>query len=182
MKNVIAVIVLSLLFVARAYCQDFDPPKPEPEKTKEPFWSSSRIYGGGGVGLWFSSAGAYVNLNPHVGYKITEKFSIGIGATYMYISDRRYAPPINLNVYGGNIFSRYLINNFLFAHAEYEPLNGNWDVPYSNERFFLHNVWAGGGFRQSGDHSSINIMALWNLNDEGYMQNPQIRIGFSIGL
>jgi len=181
-KKYLLLLTFCILPFTLCLSQDFNPPAPKKENEKKPFWSWDKVYGGGGVGLWFGSSGAFVNLSPQVGYKITEKFSAGLGITYMYISDKRYVPPIKINIYGGNIFSRYLFTEFLFAYAEYEPLNGNWNTPLSNERFFIQNVWLGGGFRQRAGNSSLNIMGLWNLNDEGYVQNPQIRIGINIGL
>ncbi len=182
MKKNLLLIACCLLSITYCFSQDFNPPAPKTEKPKEPFWSTSKIYGGGGIGLWFGSSGSNVNLNPQIGYKLTEKFSMGVGATYMYISDKRFLPPINFNIYGGDIFSHYIITDFLFAHAEYELLNGNWNTPLDNSRFFIQNVWVGGGLRQHMGNSSLNLMCLWNLNDQGYIQNPQISMGINIGL
>jgi hypothetical protein len=121
-----------------------------------------------------------------VGYKITPAYSAGISITYIYVKDNRYSSANSLNVYGGSVFTRYLITDFLFAHAEYELLNGDWDQPYSNRRFSMNNVWVGGGLRQHSGNSSINIMVLWNLNEtdysKAYFGNPQLRIGIGIGL
>ena len=184
MKKIILLFVCCFFPVAFCLSQDFNPPVPKPEKEKKPFWSWDKVYGGGGVGLWFGGRSTFVNLSPQVGYKITEKYSAGLGITYIYIQDRNYIPPISLNIYGGNIFNRYLLTDFLFAHAEYEILNGNWEL--TDRRFNLSNVWVGGGLRQHAGNSSINILGLWNLNEniysKAYFPSPQIRIGFSIGL
>jgi hypothetical protein len=168
------------------YClsQDFNPPAPKKEspteKPKEPFWSWSRVYGGGGIGMQFGSI-TLVNIAPDIGYRITDRYSAGVGIRYIYFADRNYN--YALNIYGASIFNRFIITDFLFAHGEYELLNGPWD-PFSARRFNLNNVWVGGGLRQHVGNSSLNIMALWNLNDEKYnpFPSPQIRMGFSIGL
>ncbi len=166
--------------------QDFGTPAPAPKPKQEPkpFPDWNKVYFGGGVGLWFGNRSSFVNLSPIVGYKITEKYSAGFGITYIYIQDRNYIPPITLNAYGGNIFNRYLLTNFLFAHAEYEILNGNWKL--TDQRFNLENVWVGGGLRQHAGNSSIMIYALWNVNEtiysRAYFPSPQIRMGIGIGL
>ena len=181
LKKIALPFILFIGLSAFCYSQDFNPPVPKKD-VKKPFWSWDRVYGGGGIGLQFGTF-TLVNIAPDVGYKITDRYSAGLGIRYMYFADRRYSPPLESNVYGGSIFNRFIITSFLFAHAEYEVLNGAWD-PYSTRRFNLNNMWVGGGLRQVAGHSSFNIMALWNVNQEPYnpFPNPQIRAGVSIGL
>jgi hypothetical protein len=185
-RHVIFYLLIGGLPTAACFSQDFNPPEPKKEKEKKPFWSWDKVYGGGGIGLSFGNRITFINLSPQVGYKITEKYSAGFGITYIYVQDRGFTPAYSLNIFGGNIFNRYLITNFLFAHAEYEIINGPWNLPYSNKRFNLYNVWLGGGLRQSAGHSSLNIVALWNLNETFYSRmyfpSPQIRIGINIGI
>ena len=184
MKKIATILFLISTFFlsSSAFCQDFSAPLPKTKKEKSSFPDMDKMFFGGGGGVWFDTRGAYLNLAPYVGYKITEKFSAGLGVTYMYVSDKRYKPPHTINIYGGNIFSRYLLTDYIFAHAEYEPLYGNWFAPYDNKRFFIQNVWVGGGFRQAAENSSFYVLGLWNLNDQGYVQNPQIRVGIGIDL
>jgi len=183
-KNILYILLLSsnFTFFTSAFSQDFNPPIPKPEKEKKPFWSWDKVYAGGGIGLQFGTL-TMVNIAPDIGYKITEKYSAGFGIRYIYFADRSMRPPYELNIYGGSIFNRYIITDFLFAHAEYELLNGPWN-PSSQRRSNLNNVWVGGGLRQLVGNSSLNIMALWNLNDTpaNPFPNPQIRMGISIGL
>jgi|ERR1051325_4250581 hypothetical protein len=177
-------IVLYLLFAGSVFSQDFNPPPPAPstDKEKQPFWSWDKVYMGGGLGLNFGSV-TVINLAPDIGYKITERYSAGIGLRYIHISDRQYSPPYVLNIYGGSVFNRLIVTDFFFLHGEYEALNGPWN-PRSSTRFFLNNVWAGGGLRQVVGNSSLVVMALWNLNVEPYnpFPNPQLRMGINIGL
>ena len=182
MKKIILLFAFCLLPIAYCFSQDFNPPKPKKENENKPFWSWERVYGGGGIGLQFGNI-TLINVAPDIGYKITDRYSAGFGIRYIYLGDRRYNPPYEMSIYGGSFFNRFIITNFLFAHAEYELLNGPWD-PYSAKRFNLNNVWVGGGLRQAAGNASLNIMALWNLNDEPFnpFPNPQIRMGISIGL
>lgn len=175
---------ICLLFFLPVTAQDFNPPKEEKKKDKTPFWSWDKVYGGGGIGFWSSNRVTYFNLSPQLGYRITDRYSAGLGVTYIYVNDRNYSPSYTLNIYGGSVFNRFLITDFLFAHAEYEVINGPWDF-YGNRRFNLYNVWAGGGLRQAVGNSSMNIYALWNLNENDYsiyyFPSPQIRISVGIG-
>ncbi|MBI4947048.1 MAG: hypothetical protein HY840_11685 [Bacteroidetes bacterium] len=169
----------------RCFSQDFTPQKPADStaaKGKPPFWSWDKVYGGGGLGLQFGTF-TLINIAPDIGYKLTDKFSAGIGIRYIYLGDNTVVPTYKMNVYGASVFSRYLITDFLFAHAEYETLNGPWSY-YNDRRSFLTNMWVGGGLRQHAGNASMNIMALWNLNDtpNNPFPNPQIRVGIGIGL
>lgn len=184
MKEKILIVGICMAFYVDGISQDFTHPKEKKRKEKTPFLSWDKVYGGGGLGFWSSNRITYFNFSPQIGYRITNHYSAGFGITYIYVSDRNYVPAYSLNIYGGSIFNRYLITHFLFFHAEYEVINGPWDL-YRNRRFNLHNVWAGGGLRQAAGKSSINIYALWNLNENDYSNyyfpSPQIRIGLGIG-
>ncbi len=85
------------------------------------FWD--RVYTGGGIGLQFGSQ-TFVNISPLVGYRLTEKLSVGLSATYIYYRYKNPNPAFTYssNIYGGSVFSRYLIFENLFAHVEYEVL------------------------------------------------------------
>ena len=174
-----------LVLTASCFSQDFSTPKPAPPPPQKsppksfPDWD--KVYVGGGLGLQFGAI-TLVNIAPDIGYKITERYSAGVGVRYMYFADNRYTPPFTLNIYGASVFNRFIVTDFFFLHAEYEVLNGPWNQSFPNTRFNLNNVWVGGGLRQGGDGASLFITGLWNLNDEGYLPNPQIRMGIAIGL
>ena len=153
---------------------------------RDNFWD--RVYTGGGIGLQFGSQ-TFVNISPLLGYRLTEKFSVGVSATYLYFRYKDYNPAYSYssNTYGGSVFTRYLIFENLFAHVEYEVLR--LDVRDNVSRLLGSNditsVLVGGGYRQMlGDRSSINLMLLYNLNETTYSpyQNPIIRLSFGIGI
>ena len=178
MKKLAVLFVCCLMSYAYCLSQDFTPPAP-PKPAKPPFWSWDKVYVGGGLGMWFGNP-TFVNVAPNIGYKITERYSAGLGVRYLYIDDRFYN--YKLNIYGGSIFNRLIITDFLFAHAEYELVKVIEQA--SSTSFNLENVWVGGGYRQVTGNSALNVMVLWNLNDKPYNPepNPQIRIGMNIGL
>jgi hypothetical protein len=154
------------------------------QRTNESFWD--RTYFGGTLGASFGSY-TYVEIAPTAAYKITEKLHVGMGISYMYLSDKTYTPAYNENIWGGSLFGRYFIWRDLFAHAEYQYLNRDVYDPYLNEdvRVNINNILLGGGYRQMlGENSFVTIMVLFNVNDSMYnpYSNPVIQIGFGVGI
>lgn len=179
-KLLITISIFSFAVVGTNSCfsQDFTPPATTSTPARKPFWDWSKVYLGGGLGGGFTSYEAAFNISPLMGYRFTERFSAGIGLVYNYYENRLYVPTYKLNIYGGSIFVQQLIASFLFAHAEYELLNGPWAYP-SNRRFNIHNFWVGGGLRQAvGPNAAMMVSVLWNLNQTPYSYpfSPQIRI------
>ena len=148
-----------------------------------------RLFTGGNFGIQFGTI-TYIEIAPILGYRITNNFVAGVGATYIYFSDKTYQPKYTTDIYGGSIFGRYFVFENVFAHAELSALNYEAVSPFQNNSYVKERVWTngvflGGGYRQMlGDFSSVNIMILWNFNEEvnSPYQNPIIRMGFDIGL
>lgn len=150
----------------------------ESAQTKGSF--SDRLFFGGNFGLMFGTI-TYAEISPLVGYRITERLSAGPGISYIYLQDNRFG--LSTSIYGGRVFARYNITDYLFGHGEYEVLNR--ESPYSLEgRINVTSIFVGGGYRQRiSPNSFLFIMGLWNLNDSEYSiyRNPIIRVGFSTG-
>lgn len=159
------------------------------EIQRSPF--KERFYFGGNLGLQFGSA-TYIDISPLVGYRITEKFSAGLGATYIYynIKETAYNYGYETSIYGGRVFARYHFMENLFAHAETEVLN--MDVPeiitgtnqYTLVRDNIVSVLGGGGYAQPiGARSALIVMLLWNFTEDQYSpyENPIFRVGFNAG-
>lgn len=150
-----------------------------------------RLFFGGNLGLQFGSA-TYIDVSPLVGYRITEKLSAGIGATYIYYNVKESISyyGYETSIYGGRVFGRYSFMENLFAHAETEVLN--MEVPeiitgsmnYKLVRDNIVSVLAGGGYAQPiGERSALVMMLLWNFTEDQYSpyENPIFRIGFNAG-
>ncbi|MBT3207477.1 MAG: hypothetical protein HN704_14990 [Bacteroidetes bacterium] len=159
---------------------------------------------GGNFGLRLGAI-THIDISPSVGYKINERTILGIGAIYQYYKDDRiyyisgqtYPMDYETNIYGGRIFSQYLLieemGQFLpidfgsiILHAEYEFIN--IDIEDSNstliefERRWVSSLLIGAGLKQRiGKRSSVNLLLLWNLNEHAYSpySNPVVRLGFS---
>lgn len=177
----LAALIGSLLNTDQSFSQEL---KDKPLK--------ERLFFGGNLGLQFGSA-TYIDVSPLLGYKITEKFSAGIGATYIYYDIKEsiyYGNGYETSIYGGRVFGRYLFMENLFAHAETEVLN--MEVPeiitgssnYKLVRDNIVSVMAGGGYAQPiGERSALVMMLLWNFTENQYSpyENPIFRIGFNAG-
>ncbi len=142
----------------------------------------NRFYYGGNLGAQFGTF-TYFDISPLVGYKLTDRVSVGVGATYIYYSEKRI--DFSTSIYGGRVFNRFLITDNIFTHIEYEVLSREIiDFNNNRRRIEIGSLLAGGGLRQRlGENSSVQMSALWNLNQTIYSPyvNPIIRIGFSMG-
>ena len=178
-KFKIALLSFCLLLCCFGFAQDSTmvrKKKPKPDFIDKLFW-------GGNFGLQFGSA-SFVELSPLVGYKVTPKFSLGVGATYQYysIKDRFYK--FETNVFGGRVFARYLFTDYLFAHAEYEYLNleaFDFVIP---RRVDVTSILGGVGYIQRlGPNAAITGILLYNFTESYYTPytNPIIRIGVNLG-
>jgi hypothetical protein len=150
---------------------------------KKPFLD--KVFVGGNLGFQFGTV-TFAEVSPLIGYRITEKISAGIGATYQYY---RYKDPtyqLETNVYGGRVFGRYFFTDYLFAHAEYEYLNLEAYDFYPTRRVDVESLLVGGGYFQriGSSNSGVFVMLLYNLTESAYTpySNPILRIGVNLGL
>lgn len=152
---------------------------------------SDKIYFGGGGGFSTSSNQTNISIFPQVGYKITNRYSAGIGLTYQYVKIKQ---PINtsLSNFGWSIFNRFNITNQFFAYAEFERLTFEYLTSFSPERTeksAFNSLLIGAGYsEQIGGRASFNVMALYNvLYDEAEIPRPYnspwvLRAGVGIGI
>lgn len=161
-----------------------------------------RWFVGGNIGLQFGYV-TLIDVSPIIGYMVTERLAVGIGATYKYYRIRDFFydsyqgrwQHLQSHIYGGPLFARFFISRQFFAHSEYEFLRfrneiyvqnaaaQRYDKQYVNVN--VQSMFIGGGYRQFfGKASAFEIMLLWNLNEtpDTPYSNPVIRMGFSIGL
>ncbi len=149
-----------------------------------------RLYFGGNFGVSFGSTGrerlTTLDISPVVGYKFTDRFMAGPGLVYQYVNyqDKLLKINLNFNNYGAKVFGRYRITESLFAHTELEELSREFFEDNTSKRVNVFSFLVGGGYRQMlGSNSSIDLLVLFNLNDNRFSPypNPIIRAGFGIG-
>ncbi|GGF09307.1 hypothetical protein GCM10011383_20640 [Hymenobacter cavernae] len=156
-------------------------------------------------GLGYTSFNGQGQFNagvaPAIGYRVNDRFSVGPGISYSYISvnNSYYTPPrspyiksVHYNNVGVKAFAQYRIIDQFFLHGEYEVTQLNAKGTYdTGEVIKAHSVantlLAGAGYRQEfSDRFAADIVILYNFNDgvdsEGYRQSPygqpEIRFNF----
>ncbi len=179
LKLKIKLISLGLLLYISGIAQDSTMIRKHPPK-KSIF---EKLYTGGNLGLQFGTS-TYIEVSPLVGYRINDKISAGVGMTYQYyhFKDRYY--DMQTNVYGGKVFGRYMLTDYLFGHVEYEYLNLE-AFDFYRRRVDVTSLLAGVGYMQRlGGNSAMVATVLYNFTESVYTpySNPIIRVGFNIGL
>jgi len=192
----ISLIIVLLIFIfcriADTYGQDFE------EGQKPSF--GERLYFGGNFWLQFGNI-TFIDISPIVGYRVTDRFSSGIGFIYQYYKETiyyQYSTSSQLhkyvyrsNIYGGKVFSQYKliksINEFIpidigavLAHAEHNVLNVDYYTVSSSglyltgeNRKWINVFMVGGGISQPiGKRSSVNILVLWDLIEDDFSPYP----------
>ncbi len=148
-----------------------------------------RLYTGGN---FWANFGTFTNveISPLLGYRVTNEYSVGIGAKYNYFKDRR-PPAFSTSMYGGSVFNRYIFLRNFVAHAEFEMLNLEifqaTTSSVTRERQWVPIGLVGGGYASNG----FQIMALYDLiGDErnpyqgifGTDSRLYLRVGFLFNL
>lgn len=150
-----------------------------------------RLVFGGNFGAGFSTNESIFAMSPSVGYRFTERLTIGAGGIYQYYGIRIPGFNFKFNNYGSRIFTTYQLTDFLIAHTEHESLNIEYikynsaGIPESTARRTINSLFVGGGYRQSiGRNSVVDLMLLYNLTETPYTRytNPLVRVGFGFGL
>lgn len=149
---------------------------------------SDRIYFGGGMGFNFGSAFTTVSASPQVGYKITERFSAGVGVIYQYTNYKLL--DLTLNHYGGSIFTRYIVFQNFFTTIEYEYLTIEFPTDQAlteTERRGYSSLFAGGGYVQPISRNvAFSVIGLYNLLYDPAAESPYdspfvFRAGINVG-
>lgn len=145
-----------------------------------------RLFFGGDITLSISGNTSIVGASPMLGYRITEDWSAGVGLSAYYFNIR--AINYSTSFYGGNIFSRYIIYQNVFAQSEFHVINT--EVAYATVDEIIRTrenipLWyVGGGYRQPiGGNGFATITVLFDLisDPRAPYPNPSIRAGFNFG-
>lgn len=165
------------------FCQaEYEDFYSEKEKKQNP---KERVFLGGNLGMSFGNGMAYIEISPIVGYMFTNKLSVGTGPIFQYYKSSFYN--LKLNIYGGRLYSRYILFRNIFIHAEeqltFNKYNFSTGLATSdNTNKVINDLMIGGGIRLPfGQKSSVNLVLLYNLTESQYSLNtsPIIRIDFN---
>ena len=195
--------LICFLSIGNLYAQDENVAIPANAVKPKSDWKS-KIFFGGGLGASFGSNNTYLEISPLVGYRVTERFSAGLGLSYIYLKQKLNVDvysnggqylgtnTVNLetNNYGGRVFGRYFVTDDIFLHSEFEVLNSEVIDDVEIDRIIttrenIPALFLGGGYAQRmGGNSALFIMALWDIIEDKNTpyDNPIIRIGINVGL
>jgi hypothetical protein len=153
-----------------------------------------RILVGGNIGLQIGNINTSIVISPNIGYRLTNRLTSGLGLTYQYYRSRGLGiysgVTSSMHIYGGSVFTSYRFTRAFFAHTEFELLNldsrvGVLTHDNTGNRIWEQNYFIGGGYRAPlGERASLNLMLLYNLNQNSrvYFQNPIFRFGIDVRL
>ncbi len=122
---------------------------------------------GGNLGGQIAGNPIFFDVSPIVGYRASERFTIGVGGTYMFYSYKSGTYTNSTSIYAGRYFGMYAFVPQIFAYAEHEFMNTQYfdQVDFTFKRRWLSSPLIGIGFRQPiGGRASFNVIALYNLN------------------
>jgi hypothetical protein len=153
-----------------------------------------RLYVGGDFGWAFGQTEIFLNISPLLGYKISDKFSVGIGTIFQYwrtqliFIDRdtglNYTSKNTTMFYGARVFARASLFKGLFANVEGEMLNsGIFDKEGNTNRRWSPVLWTGFGYNiKISKLASINVIGVYNpIYDKArtpYKSPFDLRLGF----
>lgn len=183
-------IFIFLFFALSAFSQVEERISPEKNTKREKLPFRERIVFGSDFGLSFGTF-TYIKLAPTVGYRITNRFTAGLGPIYIYARDKYY--DYETSIYGGKAYGLFVIyqgtqkeNNYgigdLMLYAENEVINTERYKP--SGRIWIDNLLLGGGLYQSlGGRFGVSILVLWdvtqNIYSPYYRSNPVFKFGFN---
>jgi hypothetical protein len=158
MRALIVSLFVTFLFVSTGFAQEQEQ-TPKPRKP----WKDRMIYGGNVI-FNVNTGFTWLGATPMIGYRVTDKYTAGVGMSYIYGSGNR----VTSNNYAASIWQRYALLEQVFLHAELEYgsqsitqelITGDITSTRSYPAFLV-----GGGYRQvlSGN-ASIGFSVLYDV-------------------
>ncbi|MBK7964896.1 MAG: hypothetical protein IPK10_06175 [Bacteroidetes bacterium] len=187
MRKYLLLVVLSLIVTVSIGQEREEQPARQSPLVRDKPSIKDRLFFGGNVGLSFGSL-TYINVAPTIGYKITERFGMGLGPTYTYYNDRRFVNyRYETHIYGGRTFAQYQALESVLLYSEFEVVNIEVpDLLFTKLiRTNVSSLFVGGGYTQRmGSNSAVTLMILYNVLESDYKiyENPILRLGFNFGM
>jgi hypothetical protein len=151
------------------------------------------FYFGGDFGLSVGGKQIFVNISPLVGFKLSDKFSIGGGSVFQYLRTQVILidpiQGVNLKqtaqtlIYGGRGFTRLFLHKKFFAQGDFELINVQLPTTDGSKiRNWVPGAWAGAGYSfDIGRGMGLNLILSYNfLYKEGkspYTSPLDVRVG-----
>ena len=141
-----------------------------------------KFFFGGNLGLQVGAV-TYINIAPIVGYKVTDRYRVGVGINYIFTNyfGQKY------HLIGGRIFQQFFVWKGIFLHAEYEFMDYPTGYAAPNGKFQRNIANAfnvGAGYQQNfGRRAFTNVMVLYNVihDRNNTIYNTPWSLRFTIG-
>ncbi|MEN9640693.1 MAG: hypothetical protein RLZZ262_2562 [Bacteroidota bacterium] len=148
--------------------------KNKKEQKDRPSFKERLVYGGN-VGAFFGTA-TFVNINPMVGYKITEPWAAGIGINYLYYN----TPAFRGSLFGKSVWTRHYFLEQFYAHAEFESIRYGQTGYRELDKRNVNVALIGLGYQSN----YFGIAVLYDLIQDPYSpySTPLFRIGGMMGI
>lgn len=129
------------------------------KKNKNSEWVKKITYGGN-FQLQLGNI-SFIYLSPTIGYKLSEKINLGIGAIYNYSSYRT-----SLFNFGIHSYARFFVKQNVFLQIQYDKLNQpDYFSSYSNKTVWVDYLLLGLGYTQPiSDYIALNSLCMYNLS------------------
>lgn len=166
------ICLVFLAFALSGAAQELSPFGPDPQPDDPPARTNKRqnrpeklidkFFFGGNLGLQVGSV-TYINVAPIVGYKVTDRYRVGVGLNYIYTN---YFGQAN-HLIGGRIFQQFFVWKGIFLHAEHEFMSyptGYTDGNGKKIKNIANSFNVGAGYQQNfGRRAFTNVMILYNV-------------------
>lgn len=196
------IIAFTLPCVAQRKAQQLDEQQSDEQAKIEQYEGAKKssfadkLYFGGNLGGGFSTGYSLFLIQPIVGYKVTDNFSVGVDPLYIYSSQtyevsngvNTFKRKLTNHVIGPGVFARYNVIENIFAYTEYQgisfktPVYDKYKADFVDKTFWNNNLYLGGGYSSNGSGSGTYIMLLYNVlydsNNTFYGHPYDFRIGF----
>ncbi|QKG52146.1 outer membrane protein [Hymenobacter sp. BRD67] len=148
------------------------------------------------MGLGYSSLYGFSNFNlsvsPALGYRVTDRLSIGPGISYAYNyygqnNGNGTSNSVSTSSFGVKVFAQLMVIDHFFLHAEYESTKAEFLVVDQYNNYVgtvsrqVQTPLAGIGYRsQISSRAAADIVVLYNFQDNynSIYPNPVIRFNF----
>ncbi len=156
-------------------------PKDSTKQKKQADQEFNRWYYGGNI--WFGGSNGFfqMDISPQVGYRITQRFMVGAGILFQPVfgnfnliknnSPQLVKQNVMFGRFGGDVFSRFQVLDWLFVHGEYQYVEFGVPTGYfqaDNKTPDLKftpvpSALLGAGAYTNAGPVRLQIMALYNF-------------------
>lgn len=167
------------------------------KKKKTTGYDPDRLIIGGGMNLAFGSGYTNVGASPIVGYRLTKRFSAGIGVGYQYYKFPDYVDPFYnvhyayMNIVYPNVWARYFVYRNIFINATFEhdiitlksPLDRYGNLNQTKQSVTNECLLMGVGLRQPlGGRMSFYGELFYDVLQGPYSPYPKNGPGLRFGV